>query len=109
MNKKSFGSFPKSAGKLSLKTKDPYILQMAKQTSLSPLNISKIIQFSRERQSSQFTAQNLSEYLQVTRRTTERIIKKLVDHGYANIVGEEMTHQQGRPRTIYELNFATYS
>lgn len=107
--KNLLGPFPKSAGKLSLKTKDPYILQMAKQTSLSPLNISKIIQFSKERQSSQFTAQNLSEYLQVTRRTTERIIKKLVDHGYANIVGEEMTHQQGRPRTIYELNFATYS
>lgn len=102
------GPFPKSEGKLSLKTEDPHILQMAKQTSLSPLNISKIIQFSKERQSLQFTAQNLAEYLHVTRRTTERIIKKLVDHGYAKVVGEEMTHQQGRPRTIYELNFATY-
>lgn len=102
------GPFPKSESKLSLKTKDPFVLQMAKQTSLSPLNISKIIQFSKERQASQFTAQNLSEYLQVTRRTTERIIKKLVDHGYAKVVGEEMPHQQGRPRTIYELDFATY-
>jgi predicted transcriptional regulator len=81
---------------------------MAKLTKLSPLNISKLINFSHERQSAQFTSQNLSEYLQVTRRTTERIIKKLVDNGYAKIVGEEMTHQQGRPRTIYELNFATY-
>ena len=102
------GPFPKSESKLSLKTKDPFVLQMAKQTSLSPLNISKIMQFSIERQASQFTAQNLSEYLQVTRRTTERIIKKLVDHGYSKVVGEEMTHQQGRPRTIYELDFATY-
>ena len=81
---------------------------MAKLTSLSPLNISKIINFSNERQSAQFTSQNLSEYLQVTRRTTERIIKKLVDNGYVKIVGEEMTHQQGRPRKIYQLNFATY-
>ena len=48
---------------------------MAKLTSLSPLNISKLINFSNERQSAQFTSQNLSEYLQVTRRTTERIIK----------------------------------
>ncbi|MFJ5766219.1 hypothetical protein ACIP9C_12665 [Lysinibacillus sp. NPDC093210] len=102
------GPFPNSANKLSLKTKDPFVLEMAKQTSLSPLNISKIIQFSKERQTSHFTAQNLSEYLQVTRRTTERIIKKLVDHGYAKVVGEEMPHQQGRPRTIYELDFATY-
>ncbi|WP_155592539.1 hypothetical protein [Lysinibacillus cavernae] len=107
-HKNLLGPFPNSEGKLSLKTDDPYVLQMAKLTSLSPLNISKIINFSNERQIAQFTSQNLSEYLQVTRRTTERIIKKLVDNGYAKVVGEEMTHQQGRPRTIYELNFATY-
>lgn len=107
-HKNLLGPFPKSDIKLALKTDDPYVLQMAKLTSLSPLNISKIIDFSREHQSAQFTAYNLSEYLQVTRRTTERIIKKLVDNGYAKVVGEEMTHQQGRPRTIYELNFAIY-
>lgn len=107
-HKNLLGPFPKSDIKLALKTDNPYVLQMAKLTSLSPLNISKIIDFSRERQSAQFTAYNLSEYLQVTRRTTERIIKKLVDNGYAKVVGEEMTHQQGRPRTIYELNFAIY-
>ncbi len=107
-HKNLLGPFPNSEVKLALKTDDPYVLQMAKQTGLSPLNISKIIHFSHERQSAQFTSHNLSEYLQVTRRTTERIIKKLVDNGYVKIVGEEMTHQQGRPRTIYELNFATY-
>ncbi|WP_107948413.1 hypothetical protein [Lysinibacillus parviboronicapiens] len=107
-HKNLLGPFPNTEAKISLKTNDPYILQLAKQTNLSPLNISKIINFSRERQSSQFTSHNLSEYLQVSRRTTERIIKKLVDQGYAKIVGEEMPHQQGRPRTIYELNFATY-
>ena len=107
-HKNLLGPFPNPKTKHSLKTNDPFILQMAKQTNLSPLNISKIINFSRERQSAQFTAHNLAEYLQVTRRTTERIIKKLVDHGYAKAVGEEMPHQQGRPRTIYELDFATY-
>lgn len=107
-HKNLLGPFPNSEAKIALKTNDPYVLKMARQTNLSPLNISKIINFSRERQSAQFTSHNLSEYLQVTRRTTERIIKKLVDHGYAKIVGEEMTHQQGRPRKIYELNFATY-
>ncbi|MDD1368253.1 hypothetical protein PTB13_09285, partial [Bacillus sp. MHSD17] len=47
---------------------------------------------------------DLSEYLQVTRRSTERLLKKLVDYGYAHICGEEMPYQQGRPRAIYELN-----
>ena len=107
-HKNLLGPFPNPTTKRSLKTNDPFILEMAKQTNLSPLNISKIINFSHERQSAQFTAHNLAEYLQVTRRTTERIIKKLVDNDYVKVVGEEMPHQQGRPRTIYELNFATY-
>lgn len=102
------GPYPKEATTLALQTKDPYVLQMAKETKMSPLNISKIMAFSVSRQSLQFTAVDLAEYLQVTRRTTERIIKKLVEHDYAKIVGEEMSYQQGRPRAVYELNFSTY-
>ncbi|MBK3495550.1 hypothetical protein JFL43_11935 [Viridibacillus sp. YIM B01967] len=107
-NKELQGPFPKVTTTLSLQTKDPYVVHMAKETKLSPLNISKIMAFSKARQSLQFTAHDLSEYLQVTRRTTERILKKLVEHDYAKIVGEEMTYQQGRPRGLYELNFSTY-
>lgn len=93
---------------LALQIKDPYIMTLAKETQLSPLNISKIIAFSKGRQTPQFTAHDLSEYLQVTRRTTERILKKLVDKDYVRIAGEEMSYQQGRPRTVYMLNFAIY-
>lgn len=107
-NKELQGPFPNDPIVLSLQTKDPYVLQMAKETKLSPLNISKIMAFSVSRQSLQFTAVDLAEYLQVTRRSTERILKKLVEHGYAKVVGEEMSYQQGRPRAIYELNFSTY-
>ncbi|MEK5531799.1 MULTISPECIES: hypothetical protein [unclassified Viridibacillus] len=108
-NKELQGPFPNKASTLSLQAKDPYIVLMAKETKLSPLNISKIMAFSKARQSLQFTAHDLSEHLQVTRRTTERILKKLVEHNYAKIVGEEMTYQQGRPRSLYELNFSTYN
>ncbi len=107
-NKELQGPFPNQPIVLSLQTKDPYVLQMAKETKLSPLNISKIMAFSVSRQSLKFTAVDLAKYLQVTRRSTERILKKLVEHGYAKVVGEEMSYQQGRPRAIYELNFSTY-
>lgn len=93
---------------LTLQIKDPYIMKLAKKTQLSPLNISKIIAFTKGRPTPQFTAHDLSEYLQVTRRTTERILKKLVDKDYARVAGEEMSYQQGRPRTVYMLNFAIY-
>ncbi|MEI4622513.1 transcriptional regulator [Bacillus pfraonensis] len=107
--KELLGPFPKEKKVHSLKNDHPELLKIAKETKLSPANLSKIIQFSKSRSSLQFTAADLSDYLQVTRRTTERILKKLVDYGYANICGEEMPYQQGRPRAIYELKIPIYS
>ncbi|WP_257347302.1 transcriptional regulator [Pseudalkalibacillus decolorationis] len=106
--KELLGPYPKENKTQRLRNDHPELLQIAKETKLSPANLSKIIQFSKSRQSLQFTAADLSNYLQVTRRSTERILKKLVDHGSVKIVGEEMTYQQGRPRAIYELNIPIY-
>jgi predicted transcriptional regulator len=55
-----------------------------------------------------FTSADLAEYLQLTRRSAERMIKKLHDHGYIKVVGEEMIYKQGRPRAIYQLNMPIY-
>lgn len=107
-SKELLGPYPNSNKQVRLKNIEPQLVQIAKETTLSPANLSKVIQFSRSRKSTEFTAYDLEVYLQVSRRTTERILKKLVDHGYAQVVGEEMTYQQGRPRAIYELNFPTY-
>ncbi len=86
----------------------PELYKIAQKAKLSPANLSKIIQFARSRQANQFTTADLADYLQITRRSTERIIKKLVDHQYIQIVGEEMTYQQGRPRALYTLNIPIY-
>jgi uncharacterized protein YlbG (UPF0298 family) len=107
--KELHGPFPHEQRKQHrLKNDHPEILQIAKQTKLSPANLSKIIEFGRTSPSIHFTAADLAAYLQVTRRSTERILKKLVDHGYVKMVGEEMTYQQGRPRAVYELNMPIY-
>ncbi|PEF36506.1 transcriptional regulator [Bacillus wiedmannii] len=103
-DKELFGPFPKEQRVQSLKNDNPELMKIAKETKLSPANLSKIIQFSQSHPSLKFTAADLSEYLQVTRRSTERLLKKLVDYGYAHICGEEMPYQQGRPRAIYEMN-----
>lgn len=107
-HKELLGPYPNQQQQVQLKTNDPKLVQIAKNTKLSPANLSKIMQFSRSHSSVEFTAHDLEVYLQVSRRTTERLLKKLVDHGYARVVGEEMTYQQGRPRSIYELSFPTY-
>ncbi len=108
-DKELFGPFPKEQRVQSLKNDNPELMKIAKETKLSPANLSKIIQFSQSHPSLKFTAADLSEYLQVTRRSTERLLKKLVDYRYANICGEEMPYQQGRPRAIYELKLPLYS
>ncbi|MBB4824434.1 putative transcriptional regulator [Sporosarcina luteola] len=100
------GPFPDHAdGRIDLQVKNPASLQMAETTKLSPANISKVIQFGKSRQSKQFSANDLAVYMDVTRRTAERIIKKMSEYGYIRIAGEEMTYKQGRPRALYELNF----
>ncbi|WHY01200.1 transcriptional regulator [Neobacillus sp. DY30] len=103
-DKEMVGPFPYEHKQYSLKNDHPMLIQVAKETKLSPSNLSKIIEFSRSRQSLQFTSADLTDYLQVTRRSTERIIKKLVDNGYVKVVGGEMVYHQGRPRAIYELH-----
>ena len=107
-DKDLFGPFPKEQRVQSLKNDNPELMKIAKETKLSPANLSKIIQFSQSHPSLKFTAPDLSEYLQVTRRSTERLLKKLVDYGYAHICGEEMPYQQGRPRALYELNLPLF-
>ncbi|QHE62662.1 transcriptional regulator [Rossellomorea vietnamensis] len=102
------GPFPNKSKKQHLKNDTPDMLSLAKQLKLSPANLSKLVQFYKSRSARDFTAAELSDYLQITRRSTERILKKLVDNGSARIIGEEMTYAQGRPRAIYELTFPIY-
>lgn len=99
------GPYPQKNTTLKLKLTDEKIIEMADKTTLSALNLSKIMTFIAERQSHEFTAQDLSDYLHVTRRTAERTIKKLLDHDYLVMVSAEMTYQKGRPRAVYKLNY----
>ncbi|MEH7525258.1 HTH domain-containing protein [Bacillus sp. JJ1503] len=100
------GPFPQLHKQQKLVNDHPDLYLIAQKAKLSPANLSKIIKFSKDIH--QFTSADLADFLQVTRRTAERMIKKLTDHGYIQIVGEEMTYQQGRPRALYKLNIPIY-
>ncbi|OAT85044.1 hypothetical protein A6P54_19550 [Bacillus sp. MKU004] len=107
-DKELSGPYPDKNKKQQLKYNHPDMLSLAKQLKLSPANLSKIMQFYRNRTFRDFTAAELSDYMQISRRSAERILKKLVDNGSARITGEEMTYAQGRPRAVYELSFPMY-
>lgn len=107
-NKKLHGPYPQSTEAIRMKIDEPILMEISTKTKLSPANISKLIGFSNSRNSKQFTANDLALYLDVTRRTAERTLKKLADFDYVKVVGEEMAYKQGRPRALYEFNFSTY-
>ncbi|MFJ7934512.1 hypothetical protein [Sporosarcina sp. NPDC096371] len=107
-NKKLHGPFPQANTAIAMKINEPVLVEMADKTKLSPANISKLLLFGQTRQTKQFTATDLALHLNVTRRTAERTLKKLVEFNYITIAGEEMTYKQGRPRALYEFNFPTF-
>lgn len=102
--KQLHGPLPAIAPAISMTLEDPLLLEISSRTTLSPVVLSKLLQFNQFRRGKSFTANDLASYLDVTRRTAERTIKKLTDHQLIKIVGEEMTYVQGRPRALYELN-----
>ncbi|WP_421617533.1 transcriptional regulator [Brevibacillus sp. TJ4] len=88
-----------------LKSENQGLLEIAEQTAISIATINKLLSFVRLRRDNRFTATDLAEYLQVSRRSAERILKKLADKHAASRVGEEQPYQQGRPRAVYQIHF----
>ncbi|MGG1664003.1 transcriptional regulator [Brevibacillus sp. NRS-1366] len=88
-----------------LKSDNRDILRVADQTGLSVATVTKLSSFINLRRENRFTATDLAEYLQVSRRSAERMLKKMMDNGFVETVGEEQPYQQGRPRAVYQINF----
>lgn len=92
-------SFPASGETVQYRVTDEIAFDMVKRIGISPVNVGKILGFSKRKH--EFTAKELTDYLGVSRRTTERLIKKLHDGGFVDVIGEEMSYAQGRPRAVY--------
>lgn len=87
-----------------LKSENKEVLEIAEKTGSSVATITKIMQYVKLRRDNRFTASDLAEYLQISRRSSERTLKKLIEHQVVEVVGEEQPYQQGRPRAVYRLN-----
>lgn len=96
-------SFPKRDESISYRVTDELAFEIVKQVGISPVNAGKIIRFSKRQL--EFSAKEMTDYLAVSRRTTERLIKKLYDAQLVHVIGEEMSYAQGRPRAVYKFNF----
>ena len=66
--------------------------------------INKIKSIIKKKEKNSFTSSELSELLNITERSTNRIIKKIIESGYASVEFEN-SPGAGRPRRKPQFNF----
>ncbi|CAM5219511.1 Transcriptional regulator OS=Ureibacillus acetophenoni OX=614649 GN=SAMN05877842_1098 PE=4 SV=1 [Ureibacillus acetophenoni] len=87
-----------------LRIEDDQTLAISKKTGLSVSNISKLIKFWEIRDYKGFTSRELAEYYQFSKRSSDRMLKKLLEENIISITGEEQPFSKGRPRSVYKVN-----
>lgn len=103
--KEVIGPLSAEAKSFHVNSVDQNLLDIAEKTGTSIATLNKLVSFLRLRRGNRFTATELAEYMQVTRRSAERILKKLSEHHFASRIGEEQPYPQGRPRAVYKIHF----
>lgn len=83
---------------------DELIRQIVEDTGLSFSTISKIKFICNASNKREFSATEIARQLNITVRSTRRILQTLVNKNYASIIGGEQPLTRGRPRQIYKLN-----
>lgn len=79
--------------------------EISDETSLNIITISKVANFVEVHKKNEFTVKELSNFLQIMPRSTQRIITALEQFGYVRVLRTESPHSRGRPKKIYEITF----
>ena len=80
------------------------VQSMARKTGLSTTYISKLINLTKKLDTDLVDSKKLAELLKVTERSARRILKKLVDAGYAVVATSSQQNAVGRPLLIYKIS-----
>ncbi len=79
------------------------LAEIASDTGISANVLNELYQATRKQNSSLFTSAQLAETLEVSTRTVNRIIERLLDHRYATIEGKNLAQPRGRPARVIRL------
>lgn len=80
-----------------------YLIDIRTNSGINMKNVRKIFEFCKLRSHKPFSATELAEYMQISRRSAERFMKVLLDSNHLHIVGEDRVSLIGRPTTLYQL------
>lgn len=79
------------------------VQKVALETGLSTTYISKIINLTTKLDTNLVDSKKMAELLMVTERSARRILKKLLDAGYAEVATSSQQNSVGRPIRIYRI------
>lgn len=77
----------------------------AKKIGITPKYLSKIRALQESLTKREFTSKELSEFLEITERSVNRIVKPIITNGYAEIKEYEVCSSAGRPRRVIKFKF----
>ncbi|MFC9601319.1 hypothetical protein ACFTQL_26485 [Peribacillus butanolivorans] len=103
-DKKLIGPLFENEKQYALKNEDQDIQFLSDQLKMTAKNLIRFFDFIRLHQFRSFSAQELADYLAVSRRSAERLIKRFLEHEFLTITGEEQPYEQGRPRALYNIS-----
>lgn len=84
---------------------DKKILEISKKTGVSTLYLEKIKSIIKKQNKNYFTSNELAEFLNISERSTNRVVKKIIETGYASTLEHENSLGAGRPRRKIEFHF----
>ncbi|MGG1401208.1 hypothetical protein ABE288_25825 [Bacillus salipaludis] len=103
-DKKLIGPLFENEKQYVLKNENQHIQSLADQLKMTAKNLIRFFDFVRLHQFRSFSAQELADYLAVSRRSAERLIKRFLEKELLTITGEEQPYDQGRPRALYNIS-----
>ncbi len=96
---------PESANGADLPPVDEKLLKISDKCKLSVNTIQKIYFFVHCLKNRQFYPDELAAYLNISRRSADRILEKLEENGYAFVAGRRMINPRGRPVRVMQIFF----
>ncbi len=88
-----------------LQETDNKVKEIAEKLGLSTAYIGKIESLIRNTNNRRFSAEEFASFLDISPRSARRILNKILDGGYAEVVAHESTKKTGRPRKIFYIDF----
>lgn len=84
---------------------DVRLEEIAQNTGLSTNVLNQLLQITIKQNSALVTSAELAKTLDVSRRTVNRILERLLEKGYASIEGKHLAQPKGRPARVIRLIF----